>query len=96
MKVLVKYPGEPIREEEIENTLEDLQELVGGNIEAVTIEDGVVLCNEEGLLEGLPYCCEIDGIDFVGPVVVAGVDGAEFADVTVTPEEFKRRYRLSQ
>ena len=96
MKVLVKYPGSAIREEEIENTLEDLQELVGGYIEAVTIEEGVVICNEEGLIKGLPYCCEIEGIDFVGPVVIAGVDGDEFADVQITPEEFKRRYRLSQ
>ena len=67
---------------EIDNTLEALQNLVGGYIETLTVfEDAVLIFNEEGRLQGLPYNCTLCGVDLVGPVVLAGIDGDEFTDV---------------
>ena len=58
-------------------------EAVGGYIETVTLDNTglVVICNEEGRLRDLPYNCEVCGIDFVGPIVFAEVDGEEFASI---------------
>ena len=67
---------------EIDNTLEALQNLVGGYIDTLTVfEDAVLIFNEEGRLRGLPYNCRIFGIELVGPIVLAGIDGEDFTDV---------------
>lgn len=53
--VLLYKAGEAPRPNFIPNTLEAMQELVGGYIETVTLEDGLVLvCNEEGRMNDLP------------------------------------------
>lgn len=56
MKVLLVEPGKVPRPVEIGNTLEDMQNVVGGLIQAVyPFEEPVALiCNEEGKLLGLP------------------------------------------
>lgn len=83
IRVLVKAPEEEIGHiTRIRNKLKDLQKAVGGYIEAVTISpDIVILCNEEGRLDNLPYNCEIAGISFVGTIIAVGVDGEEFSDL---------------
>lgn len=99
---------EPVR---IANTLENLQQLVGGYIETLTLPGNVVAifrkvkrsatsesdCSqspsvastglapgmaeyEEGRLHGLPYNFSVHGIGLVGPVIIAGTDGDEFAN----------------
>ena len=66
----------------VRRTLEELQATVGGYIETVTIAtDAVIICNEEGRLQGLPHNCRIFGVDFVGPILIAGVDEDEFSDL---------------
>ena len=84
MKAIFKAPGKPAEIIEVENTLEALQEKVGGYIEAVRVTaEHVVICNEEGRLLGLPENMEIFGISFVGPILVVSTDGGEeFCDVT--------------
>ena len=90
MKVFIKQPGEELYEEEIPNTLEALQEKVGGHIETVTIAtDCVIICNEEGKVKGLPENCRVCGIDFVGPILFVGVNGDEFCDMPIELEPFK-------
>ena len=80
--VIVKEPGKAPETREIGNTLAALQEIVGGYIETVTLAtDLVIICNEEGRLLGLPFNCRICGWDFVGTVILAGVQGDEFSDV---------------
>jgi len=80
--VIVKEPGKAAEIRWIENTLDKLQEIVGGYIETVTLAtDLTVICNEEGRLLGLAHNCRIQGYDFVGPIIFAGVEGEEFADV---------------
>lgn len=65
----------------IKNELEALQKLVGGYIEAVTMDDCMVLCNEEGWLLNLPMNCRFRNVDFIGPIVVVGTAGGEFASL---------------
>lgn len=82
MKVIYKAPGCAPEPRDIPNTLEELQASVGGYIETVTIaSDVVIICNEEGRLQGLPHNCRIFGVDFVGPILIAGVDEDEFTDL---------------
>ena len=81
--VIIKEPGKAARVEPLfENELEAFQQAVGGFIETVTVAaDLVIICTEEGRLKGLPWNCTVFGVDFVGPVVVAGVKGEEFASI---------------
>ena len=77
----------------ISNTLENLQNLVDGYIETVTLaKDMVIICNEEGRLRELPYNCNICGVDFVGDILFVGVAKDEFADVPIDFQDFKRLF----
>jgi hypothetical protein len=91
IKAIVKRADEPVGHmTNISCSLENLQKHVGGYIETVTIaRDLVIICNEEGRLLGLPHNCRIAGVDFVGDIVILGVDGEDFADVPITFEEYK-------
>ena len=82
----------------ISNNLPSLQRNVEGYIETVTEtlhwEDGrdmkiVIVCNEEGRLRHLPYCCTILGTDYVGNILICGVEGDEFVDIPLTMQEVK-------
>lgn len=78
-----KEPGKGWKVAEIENTLEALQRGVGGKPEAVTLaSDACVLCNEEGRLLGMPYNTTICGVSFVGPLLIVGIAGEDFAGLT--------------
>lgn len=83
MKIIYKAPGRAPEVIEIPNTQEALQEKVGGNIETVTFaEDACVICNEEGRLMGLPFNLTFLGRSFVGPVLIVGVEGEDFTDIS--------------
>ncbi|MDD6312012.1 MAG: DUF3846 domain-containing protein [Firmicutes bacterium] len=93
ISVIIKEPGKKPRHVNISNTLNNLQKTVGGYIETVTLaSDRVIICNEEGRIQRLPWCCNICGADFVGTVILAGIDGDEFADIPATFEQVKRLY----
>ena len=92
MKAL-RLEGTSIREVDIENTLEALQEAVFGYIETITLVPGraVMIVNEEGRIRGMavnPAASAASGIPVVGPALIVGVDGEEFCDV---PEEIVRQ-----
>ena len=57
IKAIVKRPDEQFGHVTwISDSLENLQKTVGGYIETVTLDNGVVLiCNEEGKLRDMPY-----------------------------------------
>ena len=82
MRALVKNPGdEGFRQIVVPNDLHTLQQLVDGYIETVTFaSDACVICNEEGRLKGLEHNCTFLGIDFVGTILIVGVDEADFTD----------------
>ena len=91
ISALLKRPGEIPRHVNVSNTLEALQRNVGGYIEAVTFaSDAVILCDEEGRLKGKPYNCKIGIHDFVGDILIVGVDGEDFTDLPLTWDECKK------
>ena len=93
LRVVMVEPGKPAYETEIENTLEAEQKAVGGYIEVVPLDnERLLICNEEGMLMELPYNCNICGVDFVGTIVIAGINGDEFSDIPLSFEEFKESF----
>ena len=90
MKALYKPVNGAWEMREIPNTLKALQETVGGYIETVTLRDGsVVICDEEGKLKGKKINAIINGIPFVGDLIVCGTKGAEFCGLQIeSPEEW--------
>lgn len=64
MKIVVRKIGCEPEVREVENTLRNLQEIVGGYIECISITNDILcVCNEEGKILGLPpnfiYCNDI-------------------------------------
>lgn len=83
MKAIIKKPFETPKVIEIENELSALQEAVEGYIQAVPItEDICVICNEEGKLLGLPYNMHLGKDILVGTILIVGVSGEEFCDLS--------------
>lgn len=96
MHVIYKAPGCAPEPRDIPNTLEELQATVGGCIEAVTFAtDAAVICNEEGRMLGMPHNVCFWGHDFVGPILIVGVDGEEFSDLPCCGELLNILRRLA-
>ena len=100
IRAIIKRTGEPVGHiTNISNTLENLQNIVGGYIETVTCSNGVVIiCNEEGRLNMLPVNCTVfprgwsARVTLVGDIIVVGSKGDEFADVPIDLETWKTVY----
>lgn len=95
MKVLVVEPQKPCRVQEIES-LPDMQQLVGGDIEAVyPFQEPVALvCNSEGKLLGLPMNRPLLDRNYLpydiirGTFFIAGLGQEEF--ISLTDEQIQR------
>ena len=95
MKVLVVEPQKPCRVQEIES-LADMQQLVGGDIEALyPFQEPVALvCNADGKLLGLPMNRPLLDKDYLpydiirGTFFVAGLGQEDF--ISLTDEQIQR------
>ena len=92
IKVIIKRPDEEYGHvTAISYTLENLQKTVGGYIETLSMPGYTLIVNEEGiLLENLHYNCNVAGFMLFGTIIVAGVQGDEFADVGISFDEWKK------
>lgn len=82
---IIKRPGEDAEVEMIENTLKTFQNLVGGYIECVTIEPGlVVVVDEEGILKGYSFNMKLGIHQLFGTIVFVGTDVEEFTNCPTT------------
>lgn len=64
-----------------ENDIDAFQDLIDGYVEEHRVADGLyVLCDENGNIFGRPYNVTINGIDYVGTVLLVGFDGEDFTD----------------
>lgn len=90
MNVLVVEPGYMPYEKEI-NGLHEMQAVVGGYIEAIYPyeEQAAIVCNEEGLINGLPFNRSVEGGygGVFGTFFVCGL-GEESFD-SLSPEQMK-------
>ncbi len=88
MKVLVVEPMKPCRVQEIPNTLEAMEQIVGGQIESFSYQREAIISNEEGKLLDLPrnrplYDNKGTPIDMLqGTFFIAGIDGENFVSLT--------------
>ena len=105
IKCIVKRPDEQFGHVTwVSDSLENLQKTVGGYIETVTLDNGVVLiCNEEGKIRNMPYNFTLrrmmlNGLlsgllslqnPIFGTVIVCGAEGDEFADIPIDFNEWK-------
>ena len=90
LTAIVKEPGKDPEEFIVADDYKELKGIVGGHLESVTVEEGlVVLCDDEGRLNGKPYNCWFDGISFVGTIVVLGSKGENFDHCPITLDEFR-------
>ena len=98
IRVIIKRPDEEFGHiAYIMNTLESLQAKVGGFIEVVRLTPKVaIICNEEGKLRGMDPNMRIDGEMFVGPIVIAGIDGDEFGSVPFSFEYWEKTIKWNR
>ena len=90
MRILVVEPGKQPEEREIDGSLESMQQIVGGLIQAIYPFDDTValICNDEGKLLGLPLnrpLFDEDGnlYDIIaGTFFVAGLSDDDFASLS--------------
>lgn len=88
IKVIIKKPEDEFgRLVEVENELEVFQNIVGGYIETTGYKNLVIICNEEGMIRGLPPNVLLGRNFLYGTIIVCGASGDEFSDV---PIDFKK------
>lgn len=84
MRVLIKEPGGAWEVADVENTLDALQEAVGGYIETLTIntepEPLVLIMDEEGRLNDKEYNMSISEVPLFGTLLICGREKDEFTD----------------
>jgi len=93
IKAIIKRPDEKVGHMTwISDTLKNLQIHVGGPIEVVPLtHNSVIICNEEGKIDGLPPNFMFGDVDMIcGTVIVCGVDGDEFCDVPFDLDFWKK------
>ena len=92
MTAILKQPDKGPEIVEVENTLEDLQWYVEGCIEVLTLsEDVVIIVNDEGRINGMPFNFWFCGMDLYGPALIVGRDGEEFTDLSAGARELIMR-----
>lgn len=95
MKVLMVEPGFAPYEAEI-NGLREMQQAVGGRIQAIyPFEEQVgVVCNDEGLINGLPFNRSMPGgyEGVFGNFFVCGLGEEDFC--SLTPEQMQKYKKL--
>lgn len=80
--VIVCEPDRAPYKAEVEENLKSYQKLVGGYIQLIKLKTGLLLiCNEEGKLNNLPFNMMIEGHKVVGTFVLVRDKGAEFVSV---------------
>lgn len=91
MRVLRKEPGGTWKPAEVRENLEDLQREVGGHLESFTFAtDACILCDGEGRLKRKPFNTTFFGVDFVGVILLVGVEGEKLTDLTERQEKALR------
>ena len=108
IRVFIKEPGLPPRTARIKNTLENFQIHVGGNIETLSVPNGVTLVfNEDGKIKDLPFNINvmrhhyINPTDYVeapipiyGTVIACSTGDGEFKSITATLDDYEALLKL--
>ena len=96
IRVLIVEPDKLPYEKTIPNRLKDKQDIVGGNIEYTRVdndENAILICNEEGKLDGLPYNRYIGHDIIAGTFMIVGDDPDVGEDRSLTDEQVDKYMR---
>jgi hypothetical protein len=99
IRVLIYPVGEPPREVVIDSDLSAFQKVVGGYIEVVGLaclpSGGTIdlICNEEGLIYGLPFNRYVDGHRIVGQFLIMR-HNSEGEPSSLSPVDVRRYTRV--
>lgn len=97
MKILICEPHKRPYIKDVEHTLENLQSIVGGYIQAIyPFEDAAaIVCNEEGLLIGLEPNRAVDSYGVVfGTFFICGLTEDDFTGLTDEQiEQYSQLYK---
>lgn len=89
IKILIVEPNKEPYEKQIEDTLEEMQNIVGGLIECVALEENVdLVCNEEGKIYELEMNRIITNDIICGTFFVVGQKGGD--TISLTEEQIKK------
>ena len=89
MTAIIKRPGQPAFTRQIENTLSDFQQLVGGHIETVYLPGKIIMIvNEESKLMNMKPNFRLGNDLIVGTAVFVSADGEEFAGLSERQENY--------
>ena len=89
IQVLKVEPGKAPEAVTIPNTLKAMQQMVGGYIEVIPLDDVCLVCNEEGKLMGLPGSRRLGDDIIAGTFFLAG-DTPDGDFCSLTPEQIDR------
>ena len=96
LRCLLVEPYELPKEIEIENTLDEKQKIVGGYIECIYLPndpDVVLICNEEGKINGMKLNRYIGHDIIAGPFLIVG-DDYENGDFKSLNDEQILKYKM--
>lgn len=89
IKILIVEPNKEPYEKQIEDTLKEMQNIVGGLIEFVELEENIdLVCNEEGKIYGLEMNRIIPNDVICGTFFIAGEEKGE--TISLTDEQIKK------
>lgn len=98
IEVLMVEPGKRPYRTTIDNTLEAMQQKVGGLIECLVLEEEAILvCNDEGKLIGLEGNRRVGSDIIAGPFFIAGDDGEEFQSLAKEKlEQYEKQFAMPE
>ena len=89
IEVLYKEPNKNPERRKIANTLEEMQNVVGGYIEIVGYKGALLICNEEGKLRGLEPNISLGDDIICGSFFIAGDDYEKADFISLTESQFE-------
>jgi hypothetical protein len=94
MKILIVEPRKHPRRADIPHTLEEMQRIVGGDIQAIyPFEDRIaIVCDEESKIKGYELNRSILNLDVIaGTFFICGIDTEDFTDL---PDDLAEKYEI--
>ena len=92
MKILIVEPRKRPRHADIPHTLDELQRIVGGDIQAIyPFDDPVaIVCDDEGKIKGYELNRYIPNVDIIaGTFFICGLGSEDFTDL---PDDLAKKY----